>query len=68
LTYQLREAKSSLLKLQIPKMDRDIEQIVTLYVAQAFREHPPTKSQTRKGIRAWARLRWRLWIANRWLR
>jgi hypothetical protein len=57
LTHQLR-----------PKMDRDIEQIVTLYVAQAFREHPPTKSQTRKGIRAWARLRWRLWIANRWLR
>jgi hypothetical protein len=46
----------------------EIEGVIALHVAQVFSQHLPARAQVSQGIRAWMRLRWRLWIANRWLR
>jgi transglutaminase-like putative cysteine protease len=42
----------------------EIEQVVDLYVAQIFSPNTPERSQVRRGILAWSRLRWRLWLAR----
>lgn len=68
LAQKLKGAKTRWRRALFIRMECEIEQIVALYVAQSFSEHPPSKSQTGKGIHAWTRLRWRLWIASRWLR
>jgi hypothetical protein len=47
---------------------REIEHLTALYATQVFSEHSPGRPQVRDGIRAWTRLRWRLWFADRWLR
>ena len=46
----------------------EIERVVALHVAQVFSQHPPGKSQVSEGIKAWLRLRWRLWVARGWVR
>ena len=66
LAHKFRGIINRILKSLFLGGNNEIEQIVSLYVTQVFSGHPPTKSQVRNGIRAWARLRWRLWIANRW--
>lgn len=43
---------------------REIEQVVSLYEAQVFSQHAPEREQVHAGIKAWARLRWKLWIAK----
>jgi transglutaminase-like putative cysteine protease len=68
LTRKLADTGPSGLKSLLVPVDREVEHVVTLHVAQIFSQHPPAKTQVSKGIRAWMRLRWRLWIANRWLR
>jgi hypothetical protein len=64
----LRSAKNSMLKQVFSPVEAEIDDMVTLYEKQIFSAHSPTKLQTNKGIRAWMRLRWRLWLANRWKR
>ena len=68
LTHRLMSGGHQLLKKVFSKADGEIERIVSLHVAQVFSEHPPTRTQVRAGILTWTRLRWRLWIANRWRR
>ena len=66
LTRKLKPYKNHALATMLFPASREIEQIVFLYVSQVFSEHPPAKPQVRASIRAWFRLRWRLWITNRW--
>jgi hypothetical protein len=66
LTRRLRLSKNRLLATTFFPASKEIKHIVSLYVSQVFSEHPPAKTQVWAGIRAWSRLRWRLWLANRW--
>ncbi|RPJ36242.1 MAG: transglutaminase domain-containing protein, partial [Chloroflexi bacterium] len=68
LTNRLKGAHNRLLGKVFSPVDSEIEAVVTLHVAQVFSQHLPAKSQIRAGIRAWSRLRWRLWLANGWMR
>jgi transglutaminase-like putative cysteine protease len=68
LTHKLATEKNQFLKRIFFSADTEIDRIVTLYSTQVFSQHPPTRSQTRKGIYTWFRLRWKLWIAGRWHR
>jgi transglutaminase-like putative cysteine protease/uncharacterized membrane protein YidH (DUF202 family) len=68
LNYRLQRTRNRLLGRLFSALDMEVENLVALYVAQVFSAHPPLKSQVSQGIRAWARLRWRLWIAVRWVR
>jgi len=62
---RFREEKTSLIRRALLWTETDIERIITLFMAQVFSQHPPTKKQVHKGIRSWIRIRWRLWIAAR---
>jgi transglutaminase-like putative cysteine protease len=66
LAHKLKGEKNRLLTAILSPADTEIENVVSLHVFQVFSEHPPTKSQVRCGIRAWFRLRWRLWVARGW--
>jgi hypothetical protein len=68
LTHRLNGAKNGLLKALLSPANNEIEGVVALYVAQVFSDRPLVKSQISAGIKNWIRLRWRLWIANGWLR
>jgi transglutaminase-like putative cysteine protease len=68
LIKRLGEADGRLPKAMLSKVEGEIGHVVALHVAQVFSQHPPTKSQINRGIRYWARLRLRLWLATRWLR
>jgi hypothetical protein len=67
LKRKLKSTNNRITKSIFSKADDEIEQVIFLFVAQIFSGHPPSKAQTRTGIRAWMRLRWRLWIAKRWI-
>jgi len=54
----------SLLRFVFKSARLEIEQLAALYMAQNFSQHPPKRLQVRRGIRAWSRLRWRLWVAT----
>ena len=66
LTLRMKSRGPRFLERLFSAADSEIERVIALYVTQIFSAHLPTKSQTRKGIQAWARLRWRLWAANKW--
>ena len=68
LTATLTKAEVRVLELVLSRADIEIESLVKTYMAQVFSAHPPARPQVSKGIRAWARLRWRLWIAIWWHR
>jgi hypothetical protein len=68
LSHRLKRTRNRLLGRLFSALDTEVENLVALHVAQVFSAHPPVKSQVSQGIRAWARLRWRLWIATRWVR
>jgi len=68
LVKKLGEADGRLSRALLSQAEGEIEQVVALHVSQVFSQHPPTKSQVSKGIKYWHRLRFRLWIAARWLR
>ncbi len=68
LVTSCRRARPRLLQRLLSPADREIAQIVSLQVAQAFSPRPPGQERVNQGIRAWTRLRWRLWIARRWMR
>lgn len=65
---KLMGTQNRLLGRLFSAVDSEIEDVVALHVAQVFSKHPPPKPQVSQGIRAWTRLRWRLWIAIRWIR
>jgi len=67
LSHRLSDGKTLLLTKFLSPANNEIKSVVSLHVAQAFSEHPPTRAQVREGVRAWMRLRWRLWIANRFV-
>lgn len=67
LSHRLVDAKYRLLRSVFFPATEEIKQLVALYSDQVFSEHPPARSQVHTGIRAWIRLRWRLWIADRWI-
>ena len=68
LTYRLMSAKNRLLRQVFSPVEIETENLLALYTTQVFSAHPPTRSQTRMGVRTWARLRWRLWLAKLWAR
>jgi hypothetical protein len=68
LIQKFKGAKGRLPGALFSAAEAEIEKLVNLYVAQAFSPHLPERSQIKRGITSWARLRWRLWIAGRWLR
>jgi transglutaminase-like putative cysteine protease len=68
LTEKLKGGQNHPLKAVFSAAESEIERVVTLHVAQVFSQHPPTRPQISQGIRAWLRLRWRLWVAKRWMR
>ncbi len=63
-----RDGQNQIIKTMISRAESEIERVVSLYESQVFSERPPTNSQVSQGIRAWARLRWRLWIVKRLVR
>ena len=65
LSYKFAQSNHRWLKMLLSPVESEIEGLVALYVTQVFSQHPPGPSRVRAGIRAWTRLRWRLWIANR---
>lgn len=67
LSHKLRDKKNQRLTRILSPATGEIKNVVSLHVAQAFSEHLPTKTEVRGGVRAWMRLRWRLWIVNRWI-
>jgi hypothetical protein len=68
LTRRFTSVRIQIFKSLFSKGGDELERLVALYEAQIFSEHPPAKSQVRGGIRAWMRLRWRLWLARGWER
>jgi transglutaminase-like putative cysteine protease len=68
LTHRLKDDGPRTLEPLFSPAASEIEGIVALHVTQVFSQYSPTREQLSQGIRAWMRLRWRLWIANRWLR
>ncbi len=68
LTRNLTDAGPRALKPVFSAAANEIGDVTALHVAQVFSQHSPTKAQLSQGIRAWMRLRWRLWLANRWRR
>jgi hypothetical protein len=67
LTQKLNSAKNRWLKTLFSTAEGEIEALVNLYVAQAFTPGTPERSQIKRGILSWSRLRWRLWVANWWI-
>jgi transglutaminase-like putative cysteine protease len=67
LIQKFKGAKGRLPGALFSAADAEIEKLVNLYVAQAFSPHLPERSQIKRGITSWTRLRWRLWIANGWI-
>jgi len=65
---KLKGGQNPLIKTVFSAGVGEIERMVALYVAQVFSQNPPAKSQVGQGIKAWLRLRWRLWVAKIWLR
>jgi hypothetical protein len=63
---RIRNEDKSLIRRALLQAETDIEQIIILFVAQVFSQHPPTRKQVNSGIRSWIRVRWRLWIAAIW--
>jgi len=68
LTHKLMSVKNRLLRRVFLPVEIEIENLLALYMIQVFSAHPLTKSQTKAGVRIWARLRWRLWFAKLWAR
>jgi hypothetical protein len=64
LSDKFRKTNNGLMRILAKAAPSELEQLTTLYIAQTFSQHPPSRSQVRRGIRAWARLRWRLWLAR----
>ena len=64
LANKFRDTNNRLLRITYRNAPSELEQLTTLYMAQTFSQHPPSRSQVRSGIRAWFRLRWRLWVAR----
>ncbi len=63
---RFREEKTSLIRRAFLRTETDIERIVTLFIAQVFSQHPPTKKQVYNGIQSSIRIRWWLWISAKW--
>jgi len=61
---RFREEKISLKRSLLLRVEPDVEHIISLFVAQVFSQHSPTRKQVNGGIRSWARVRWRLWVAR----
>ena len=68
LTQKLKSAGPRGLKPLISPAANEIEGVVALHVALVFSQRSPERVQVSQGIRAWTRLRWRLWVANGWVR
>jgi transglutaminase-like putative cysteine protease len=67
LELKLKGTNHRLLKSVFSNAGNEVEQVISLFVSQVFSGHPPSNAQTRAGIRAWMLLRWRLWVAKRWI-
>jgi len=65
---KLGSVKNKMLRQWLSPVAIEIEELVMLYETQVFSEHAPVRSQVRDCVRAWMRLRWRLWLANGWNR
>jgi transglutaminase-like putative cysteine protease len=61
-----QKVRFSLLRNLLSRAETDIEQIINLFVTQEFSQRTPTRKQVNSGIRAWIRVRWRLWITAIW--
>jgi len=68
LSLKLKGGQNHPFKSLFSAAESEIERVVVLHVAQVFSAHPPSRLQISKGIRAWLRLRWRLWVAKGWVR
>jgi hypothetical protein len=68
LIEKLKGRQEAPLKTFFSAAEGEIERVVALQVAQVFSQYLPTKTQISQGIRAWLRLRWRLWVARGWMR
>ena len=64
LADKFRETNNGLLRLVYRNAPSELEQLTALYMLQIFSQHPPSRPQVRDGIKAWSRLRWRLWFAR----
>jgi transglutaminase-like putative cysteine protease len=67
LIQKFKGAKGHLPGALFSAAEPEIEKLVNLYVAQAFSPGMPERSQIKQGIISWTRLRWRLWVASRWI-
>jgi len=65
LVDRLARVKKGLIRVVLEPAPREIRQMVTLYVVQTFSQYPPSRSQIRRGIKSWSRLRWMLRIAGK---
>lgn len=65
---RLKEADNRLARILLAQVEDGIRHVIQLYVAQVFSQHSPTKKHVRVGIRAWFRIRWRLWIGAKIIR
>jgi transglutaminase-like putative cysteine protease len=68
LTHKLKTVKGRWLSPLFSGAGREIQEVTGLYMAQAYSPHKSERSQIKRGILSWARLRWRLWVAARWMR
>ena len=64
LADKFRETNNGLLRLVYRNAPSELKQLTALYMLQTFSQHPPSRPQVRDGIKAWSRLRWRLWFAR----
>jgi Transglutaminase-like superfamily len=62
LSDQLKTNKNFLSKAITKSAMDEIRQLIKLYEIQIYSQHPSTRLQIRKGIKAWASLRWKLRI------
>ncbi len=44
---------------------RDLDWLTGLYVRSLYAERPPSRQESRRAVRVWSALRWRLWLARR---
>lgn len=64
LSDKFKEPEKKLLRILFKDAPLEIEGLAALFIAQTFSQHPPSRAQVRRGIRFWARLRWKLWLVK----
>jgi transglutaminase-like putative cysteine protease len=62
--HRLENMKKRWFRPGVGSFSREVEQIVSLFEKQNFSRKAPGRPQIRAGIKAWARLRWALWMVG----